>query len=191
MVSLKSLNPAPSKICSIDASTNSLAFAIFEDEKLTAVGKLSFAGLDTYKKISDSVRKTKAFFEYFQDVEAVVIEHTIYLNSPKTAADLALVQGAMLGGISLNGVKTIKSINPIAWQTFLGNGRLTPQEKELIRYEHPGRGDAWYKNKEREFRKQRTIDIINKAYGRTITDNDIADAVGVGHYAINNWHKLA
>lgn len=191
MVSLKNLNPAPSKICSIDASTNSLAFAIFENGKLVAVGKLLFAGLDTYKKISDSVRKTKAFFEHFQDVEAVVIEHTIYLNSPKTAADLALVQGAMLGGISLNGVKTIKSINPIAWQTFLGNGRLTPQEKELIRYDNPGRGDAWYKNKEREFRKQRTIDIINKTYGRTITDNDIADAVGVGHYAINNWHKLA
>ena len=191
MVSLKNLNPAPSKICSIDASTNSLAFAIFENEKLVAVGKLSFTGLDTYKKISDSVRKTRAFFEHFKDVEAVVIEHTIYLNSPKTAADLALVQGAMLGGISLNGVKTIKSINPIAWQTFLGNGRLSPQEKQLIRYDNPGRGDAWYKNKEREFRKQRTMDIIYKIYGKKIEDNDIADAIGVGHYAINNWHKLA
>ena len=190
MVNLKNLNPAPSKICSIDASTNNLAFAIFENSDLAAVGKISFSGIDTYKKISDSVRKTKAFFEHFKDVEAVVIEHTIYLNSPKTAADLALVQGAMLGGISLNGVKTIKSINPIAWQTFLGNGRLNAQEKELIRYDNPGRGDAWYKNKEREFRKQRTIDIINSTYGRRITDNDIADAVGVGHYAIHNWHKL-
>jgi Holliday junction resolvasome RuvABC endonuclease subunit len=190
MVNLKNLNPPPSKICSIDASTNSLAFAIFENEKLVSVGKINFAGLDTYKKISDSVRKTKAFFENFRDVEAVVIEHTIYLNSPKTAADLALVQGAMLGGISLNGVKVIKSINPIAWQTFLGNGRLTAEEKQLIRYDNPGRGDAWYKNKEREFRKQRTIDIINKTYGRKINDNDIADAVGVGHYAIHNWQKL-
>jgi hypothetical protein len=35
------------------------------------------------------------------------------------------------------------------------------------------------------------MDLIKKIYDRTITDNDIADAIGVGHYAIHNWHKLA
>jgi len=191
MVNLKNLNPVPQKICSIDASTNSLAFAIFNDSKISEVGKINFAGVNTYNKVSDAVRKTKAFFAYHSDLDAIVIEHTIYLNSAKTAADLALVQGAMLGGISLNGVRTIKSINPIAWQTFLGNARLNKEEKDLIRHETPGRGDNWYKNKEREFRKQRTMNLIKKIYGRTVIDNDIADAIGVGHYAIHNWHKLA
>jgi hypothetical protein len=112
------------------------------------------------------------------------------MNSPKTAADLALVQGAILGSMSLAGVTTIKSINPIAWQTFIKNGRLTTPEKQLIRNEFPGRSDTWYKGREREFRKQRTIDFVNKRYNRTINDNDIADAVGIGHYAIFNWEKL-
>ena len=27
-------------------------------------------------------------------------------------------------------------------------------------------------------------------YDKTITDNDVADACGIGHWAINNWEKL-
>ena len=191
MVSLKNLNPVPGKICSIDASTNSLAFAIFHDSNLVEFGKINFKGINTYKKVNDSVKKTRAFFEHHKDLDAVVIEHTIYLNSAKTAADLALVQGAILGGISLNNIKTIKSINPIAWQTFLGNARLGGAEKDLIRSDNPGKSDSWYKNQERDFRKQRTMDLIKSIYGKTVTDNDVADAIGVGHYAIHNWHKLA
>jgi len=190
MVKLSQISQPPSKICSIDASTNSLAFGIFEDGILIEVGKINFKGTDTYKKVSDAVKKTKAFFAHHSDIEAVVIEHTIYLNSAKTVSDLALVQGAILGGVSLNGVKTIKSINPIAWQTFLGNQRLNSQEKEEIQKSFPGKSTAWYKNKEREFRKQRTIQLVNEKYNRSISDDDVADAVGVGHYALHNWQKL-
>ena len=192
MVKLNQIvNPIPNRICSIDASTNSLAFAIFDSGNLTKYGKINFKGIDTYHKVRDSVRKTRAFFAELETIDAIVIEHTIYMNSAKTAADLALVQGAMLAGISLNNVKIIKSINPIAWQTFLGNAKLTKEEKIKIREDNPGKSDSWYKNREREFRKQRTIKLIDINYGKTITDNDIADAVGVGHYAINNWYKLA
>jgi hypothetical protein len=190
MVNLNKLNEAPNKICSIDASTNTLAFAIFEKGKLIRFGKINFSGKNTYEKVSDSVKKTKAFFDSQVPLDAIVIEHTIYLNSAKTAADLALVQGSMLGGISLAGTKIIKSINPIAWQTYLGNQRLSADEKSALRKASPGKSDTWYKNKDREFRKQRTIDLINEKYNVSISDNDIADAVGVGHYAINNWSKL-
>jgi hypothetical protein len=73
---------------------------------------------------------------------------------------------------------------------YLGNGKLTKEEKAKIVLETPGKSVAWYKAKEREFRKQRTIGAINIAYDKQITDNDVADAVGIGHYAINNWTKL-
>lgn len=190
MVSLKKLDPAPQSILSVDASTNSMAFASFENEKLAAMGKIEFKGHNTYRKIADAAVKTEAFFDLYGIPEALVIEHTVFINSPKTAADLSLVQGAILGAISNSGVKIIKAINPIAWQTYLGNPRLTSAEKAQLRELNPGKSDSWYKNNEREFRKQRTISIIEKLYGRKVTDNDIADAIGVGHYALHNWHKL-
>ena len=191
MVNLSLINPQPKKIFAIDASTNSLAFAMFEGDNLESFGKINFKGSTTYQKVSDASKKTKAFFDHYGIPEAIVIEHTVFINSPKTAADLALVQGAMLGAMSMSGVKIIKSINPIAWQTFIGNGRLSTPEKQALRSKTPGKSDSWYKTQEREFRKQRTIRFVNTFYDKAISDNDVSDAVGIGHYAISNWSKLS
>ena len=191
MVNLSKINPAPSKICSIDASTNSMAFAIFKDGKLNKFGKVKFSGTNSYSKVADAGKKCYAFFDVLKDeIDSIIIEHTVYMNSPKTAADLALVQGALLGAAAQNGIKLSGSINPIAWQTFLGNGKLTKEEKLKLRNENPGKSESWYKNFEREFRKIRTINVTNIAYDIDNHDNDVADAIGVGHYAINNWGKV-
>jgi Holliday junction resolvasome RuvABC endonuclease subunit len=179
-----------SSFVSIDANTTSIAFAVWENDELKQIGKLFWEGKTNYEKVADAAVKLSAAFSSVAKCETVVIEHTVFMNSPKTAADLALVQGAILAALSTAGVKNIKSINPIAWQTFIKNGRLTTPEKQVIRNQFPGKSDAWYKNKEREFRKQRTIDFVNNRYKKTISDNDIADAIGIGHYAIFNWEKL-
>jgi Holliday junction resolvasome RuvABC endonuclease subunit len=191
MVNLSKINPIPEKICAIDASTNSLAFAIFHKEKLIKFGKIKFSGLNTYSKIADAGKKCASFFDLLKDdIDVIIIEHTIYLNSPKTAADLALIQGALLGAAAQNGIRLAGSINPIAWQTFIGNGKLTKEEKLKIRKENPGKSESWYKTFEREFRKIRTINVTNIEYNLSNDDNDVADAIGVGHYAIRNWGKV-
>lgn len=186
MVSLGKINPQPTRICSIDASTNSLAFAVFDDRKLVACGKINFEGNNIFAKVRDAARKTGQLLKNFE-IDAIVIEHTIFLNSPKTMNDLAMVQGALLGS---SGIKKVKTINPIAWQTFIGNGKLSKDAKLLLRTQNPGKSDSWYKGHEREFRKQKTINFVNINYDKNIKDNDVADAIGIGHYAINNWQKL-
>lgn len=191
MVKISQINPRPQRICAIDASTNSLAFASFDGNNLDAIGKIEFKGATTYEKVSDAAAKTQAFFSLYGIPDAVVIEHTVFINSPKTAADLALVQGAILGAMSVCGVKNIKSINPIAWQTFIGNGRLTTPEKQVIRSDSPGKSESWYKAQERSFRKQRTMHFVEVQYDKILLDDDVADAIGIGHYAINNWIKLS
>lgn len=180
------------KICAIDASTNSLAFALFEDKALVLVGKISFDGKNTYQKVADSAKKVEQFFlhERMSGIDAIVIEHTVFMNSPKTLADLTLVQGSILGAASNAGISVIRSTNPMAWQSFIGNPRLTKAEQQEVREAFPGKTDAWYKNANREVRKQRTIELVEEIYGRVITDNDVSDAVGVGHYAVHNWEKL-
>jgi hypothetical protein len=104
MVKISLFSNQPKNICAIDASTNSLAFAIFSDKELVASGKIKFSGTDTYAKVGDAARKSLAFLEKF-DIDAIVIEHTVFMNSPKTAADLALVQGGLLGAARISGVK--------------------------------------------------------------------------------------
>ncbi len=182
-------NISPEKVCSIDASTNSVAFAIFYKNELKNVGKLHFEGNNVYQKIGDAYAKTRALFDLY-DIEAVVIEHTVFMNSPKTVSDLALVQGGILAAMWESGVKDIGSVSPITWQSYIGNKKFTKEEKILMRNKYPNKSESWYKTQEREIRKEKTIRFINMQYDKEITDNDVADACGIGHWAINNWGKL-
>jgi hypothetical protein len=111
------------------------------------------------------------------------------MNSPKTAADLALVQGAILGSAGQSGTTRIGRVSPITWQNFIGNKKISKDEQFFIRAQNPGKSVSWYKTYERNLRKERTIKFININYGRTITDNDVADACGIGHWALKNWDK--
>ena len=181
----------PNTICSIDASTNSLAFALFDTQQKTlgVTGKINFQGKNTYEKVMDAGQKVKAFFDYYGGFEAIVIEHTVFMNSPKTAADLALVQGAILGAAGQSGTKVIGKVSPITWQNFIGNKKISKDEKFYIKAQNPDKSDSWLKTYERNLRKERTIKFINLQYDRTITDNDVADACGIGHWAMKNWGK--
>ena len=181
----------PKKFIAIDASTTSLAFALFSSGELKVIGKINFEGENIYQKCIDASQKVKAFFNHpdFLNTNSMVIEHTVFMNSPKTAADLALVQGAIIGAAGMCGIKEIGRVSPITWQNFIGNKRLTKEEQLLVRKQNPGKSTGWYKGYERGIRKQRTIKFININYDRNIEDNDVADACGIGHWALHNWDK--
>jgi hypothetical protein len=111
------------------------------------------------------------------------------MNSPKVAADLALVQGALIGAAGQSGIRIIGKVAPITWQNFIGNKKISKDEKLFLRSQNPTTSESWHKTNEREIRKQRTINFINIQYNKTITDNDVADACGIGHWALSNWSK--
>jgi Holliday junction resolvasome RuvABC endonuclease subunit len=181
----------PKKILAIDASTNSMAFSIFIDNELHKYGKINFHGKHVYEKAGDACKKLIPFLKDF-DIDAVVIESAIYTNSQKTAMNLALVQGAIIGSVQISGNRSVVSCSPVAWQNWIGNKKLTKDEKLKIKQENPGEHSfSWYKQKEREFRKTRTINWVNLNFDTNIDDDDVADAVAIGWYAGNNWNKLA
>ncbi len=188
MVKISNFVDVPSTIFCIDASTNSLAFSLFVNGELDSFGKVNFVGTTAYDKVVDAGKKVKAFMDaYGKEIDAIVIEHTVFMNSPKTAADLALVQGAILGAA---GVRKIRSVAPITWQNFIGNKKPSKQELVDFKNNNPGRSDSWIKSQIRELRKQKTIHFIEVVYDKVVKDNDVADAIGIGHYAINNWERL-
>jgi Holliday junction resolvasome RuvABC endonuclease subunit len=181
---------SPDKIFCIDANTTSLAFSVYTHGKLYSYGKVTFEGSTLFDRIGDAVKKTKALLDMIGMVDAVVIEQSVFMNSPKTLIDLSMIQGAILGGSAMSGITVFGTVPPITWQTFLGNKKLTKDEQLLIRNKTPGKSVAWYKNYERNLRKERTMRLLEIIYDQKIEDNDVADACGIGHYAINNWSKV-
>ena len=179
----------PNNFCTIDASTNSMAFAYFVDQKLERYGKIKFSGERIYDKIGDTAGKVKSFFLECP-TESILIEKTIFANSPLVSANLALSQGALIGAAQLGGVQNVYGVTPMSWQSYIGTRLLTKEEKDLIRKKTPGKSNSWYKNQEREQRKQKTINTVNNNFNIKVDDNDIADACGIGMFALKNWEKV-
>lgn len=174
----------------IDASTNSMAFSVFVEGELRKFGKVNFYGRHVYEKAGDAIKKLIPFLKDF-NMDAVVIESAIYTNSQKTAINLAIVQGVIIGSSQMHGSRAVVSCSPVAWQNWIGNKRLTKNEKEEIKELYPDRSFSFYKSKEREYRKNRTILMVNEKFGTSVDDDDVADAIAIGWYSSQNWNRLA
>lgn len=179
----------PTKIISVDASTNSMAFSMFDSGRLVSYGKVRFNGTDAIYKAGDACRKAIPFFKIFS-ADAVVFESAIYSNSPKTAMQLSLVQGAIIAAAQVAGIKTVKTVTPMQWQNYIGTRLLTSAEKQDIVKKNPGKSKSWYKSKERETRKNKTISSVNKNFKLQVSDDDVADAIGIGWYVSDKWGVL-
>jgi len=181
----------PKTLLAIDASTNSMAFSIFTERKLIKYGKVYFYGNHVYERVGDAVRKVSQFLKDIE-IDAIVIESAIYTNSQNTAINLSLAQGAILGGSQMYHRAPIVSCSPVSWQSWIGNGRLKKEEKLAIRDLYGNdKSFSFYKAKEREFRKSRTIKFVNINFNTNTEDDDVADAIAIGWYSSNNWNKLA
>lgn len=180
----------PHTILAIDSSTNSMAFSIFIDRQLIKYGKINFYGNHVYERTGDASKKISQFLKDY-DIDAIVIESAIYTNSQNTAISLSLVQGAILGASQMYHKAPIVSCSPVSWQNWIGNGKLKKEEKLAIRDLYGNdKSFSFYKSKEREFRKSRTIKKINLQFDINIDDDDVADAIAIGWYSCENWHKL-
>lgn len=174
---------------SIDSSTTSLAFAYVEDGKIKRYGKVVFSGHGIYERIADISRKTEGLFKFFPS-KSIVIESGFFSNNPKTSTNLALAQGSILGAASVMGVADIYAVPPVSWQSGIKNGTWNRDQKLELQNQFPGKSAAWYKNKMRQLRKQKTIDTVNEQFGLSVTDDDVADALGIALFSINNKSKI-
>ena len=175
---------------SVDASTNSMAFAIFTDT-LSAWGKIIYNhdSKSIYDKAGTIGKKSgstvSALIERF-NARTMIIEKPIFANSPMTASNLALTQGALVGASFMGGIHRIVGTEPITWQSYIGNKNLTKAEKEQIKLDNPTQSVNWLKVRQRELRKQRTMDYVNNRFSLDITDNDVGDAIGIACYAFDS-----
>lgn len=180
----------PNNLITIDSSTNSIAFAHFIDGTLEKYGKIIFNGKDIYEKINDSSKKINAYAKLI-NIDCLVIESSIFANSQKTAIQLSLIQGSIIGAFGINGATRVIGVTPMQWQNWIGNKRLTEHEKQLLINNNLGKSASWYKSQERVFRKQRTINLVNKNFNLNVNDNDIADAIAIGWFSYSNWIKIS
>lgn len=172
------------KICGIDASTNSLAYAIFDGDEPVVADEVFFNGSTPFERLKDARVKVKELVEAgtFDGVDYIVIEAAIMVRNIQTAIDLAYVYGAIISELSVV-CKELHKVAPISWQTGIGNPNLKKAEKEAIITEFPDKSKSWYQNKGRQIRKARTLAIAREFFPIESGSDNIGDAVGIALYA--------
>lgn len=170
-----------SRVLGIDASTNSIAFCLMENDHPLKWGKINIVGNDIYEKIYDAKVKMAVMLDELKS-DYIVVEGAILVRSPDAVIKLSYVYGVVIAELMSTGAKVI-TISPTAWQAYIGNKNPTKDEKAAIRLKHPGYADSWYKTQIRNMRKQRTVDYFNKKYKLELDDFDVADSFGIAHYA--------
>jgi len=170
-----------SKVLGIDASTNSVAFCLMENNMPLKWGKIHLSGADIYEKIYDAKVKTNVMLNELKS-DYIAIEGAILVRSPDAVIKLSYVYGVVIAELMSTGAEVI-TISPSSWQAHIGNKNPTKDEKSRIRLENPGYADSWYKTQLRNMRKQRTVDYFNNKYKLNLNDFDVADAFGIAHYS--------
>jgi len=169
------------RVLGIDASTNSVAFCLMEDDVPIKWGKIELSGSDIYEKIYDAKRKMSMMLDELK-ADYIVVEGAILVRSPDAVIKLSYVYGVVIAELMSTGA-TVITISPTAWQAYIGNKNPTKADKEALKIKSPGYTDSWYKNQIRNMRKQRTVDYFNDKYGLKLDDFDVADSFGIAHYA--------
>lgn len=170
------------RVIGIDASTNSLAFAIFEDGKPIKCGEVVFKGATVFERLHDAQKKTRALVDSGElKADYVAIESAIMVRNIQTALDLAYVYGAIISELMVSNPEVHK-VPPITWQSGIGNPNLKKHEKEAIIKANPGKSKTWYQNEGRKIRKARTLEIARKHFTIPNGSDNVGDAVGLALY---------
>lgn len=174
--------PVAKRLMGIDASSQSIAFTVWADNKPVKWGKIYLDGKNIYEKCGDANRKMYALMDEL-DVDGVAIEAAIYVNNRQVVIALAQVFGSIIGVAEALG-KTVQEVAPATWMSYIDNPmRPSAEEKDEVNKKYSDKSKNWRKNKHREIRKQRTINYFNENFNVEIDDDDVADSMAVGYYA--------
>jgi len=177
------------RVLSIDPSSHSLAWVIFDVDRKENKIELVKSGKIDYKKIPDIVGKFRSIrssvesicVEYKPDV--LVIEQSIYVQNFESSRIISYIIG-FTWGIADEYCDKITDVNPLIWKNGIGYKNVT--KKEIAELEKNGESGSAALKAKRE-RKKRVRDIVAPFFENDsdgLSDDDIIDAAGIGLWYI-------
>ena len=105
------------RVLGIDASTNSVAFCLMENDKPLKWGKIEFAGADIFEKIYDAKVKMHAMLDELKS-DYIAVEGAVLVRSPDAVIKLSYVYGVVIAELMSTGASVI-TISPTSWQAYI------------------------------------------------------------------------
>lgn len=174
-----------SSIMGVDMSSKTIAYSLFKkgfDWSLSQRGKIEISGETTFDKCGDVVDKFSGLIIVLSP-DLIIFESSTYVNNNAVMKQLSMIFGAAAGSATRYGIEVV-DIPPVTWQSYIGNPPNSKNYKKKFIEDHPGITDSKAKVLMREERKNKTIKFVAENIGVQPEDDDIADAICVGYYAV-------
>lgn len=172
-------------VLGVDASTQSFAFCLFDEDGPVRWGEINFKGASVFERLAYAQRYISAMRAYLT-ADLICFESAVFVQNKKTVILLAYAFGAIISALIKTGAR-VEEISPLVWQNAIGNKPLTKQEKQKIIDANPGKSKTWYQAKNREFRKARTMEWVSKTYGIDVKSDNVSDAIALSSVAFEKF----
>lgn len=154
-------------ILALDASTKNTGWALFDSEtnKLLEYGCINSSSTDLIKRINIMKEGISAILDKYPKIEKIILEEVrpqTEIGNIKTFKALIYLQAAIVFLIHEKGNKQdIKYLYPSSWRKQCGIKTGKSITRDIL--------------------KKEDIKFVNNFYHLNLTNDDIADAIGIGH----------
>ena len=99
------------RVLGIDASTNSIAFCLMEDDVPIKWGKIDLSGSDIYEKIYDAKVRMRVMLDELKS-DYIAVEGAVLVRSPDAVIKLSYVYGVVIAELMSTGCLLYTSPSP-------------------------------------------------------------------------------
>ena len=145
---------------SLDTSTNSTGFAVYDNGELSAHFVIESSGRTSEEKIRDMIRKIYNWLDYYTP-KIIVIELTAVARNVKVQRNLTMILGAVLGYCINKNIYTFFTFRPTEWRSLVCGDTKPPKKREELK--------QWSKDK------------VKEIFKIELDSDDIADAILIGY----------
>lgn len=147
------------KILSLDLSTRSTGFAVYEDKELVSYGTITSVDKDYLVRAEEMANEVASILSVHNDIDYVIIEELKVLSNQKTLVMLGITQGEVIRACKGYGILLIP---PTVWRKpYRLNGKRREAKKKAIDY------------------------CVNKL-NLVVKNDDEAEAIILGKYCLEN-----
>lgn len=175
----------------IDTSTKSIAWGVIEDDNLLHYGELFFTKADFTERLCEARLMLEAFVnEWLYDVDYIGFEQPVSMNSRQVLIKLAKMAG-VIESILIECPGRLVEVPPISWQSAIGNPLLSGKSRTEFLKLHPEfKTSSQIKTGIRQYRKNKTKEIIFDKFDVSIDSDNITDAIGVSLFCQQQLEKV-
>lgn len=160
----------------VDASTKKFAWAIVNDGELEEYGEIFFRETVFHKRLSEARKQVEDLLPLLGTVDYIAFERAVMVRSTDTAIKMAEMFGVILSVLVDLKSKLVET-SPVAWQSWAGNPVISGKKKLELLDQHPElKSKSQQQTFIRQYRKQKTIDFVEKETGVKMVNDDLGDA---------------